>query len=341
MSNINTPETSVMFSLAELAIIEEERVEEETQQRAVMLAERANAERETLARRQEQEQARIESERDAEAQRTFAGAAAKARSEARQQSAVEVARIKAESSARLEADNAMRAHELAVLRLNNDSGRARLRRALAAVIGVVLLSGSAAAYGVNGHIGGLQQDSQRIREDRFALVQAHDKNMAAELMALDRRYDALQTRSGLTKAESARKEAAGARSAVDVGPVDQAKLRAFGESLDALDARLDLIERLAAHDRRLDDLNRWANSTRKSELVGAARKAGIKAHQTQGDDVAVAAYGSALDELAKKLVAKKRAGGTVSPRPQDPTGNNCTNPHDPLCGLNGQQIGLP
>jgi hypothetical protein len=194
---------------------------------------------------------------------------------------------------------------------------------------------------VSGRLSALEHDAQRVRDDRFALVQEHDKGMAAELMGLDRRHEALQSRAGFAKAERAGKHAADARGAIEAGSVGQAKLLAFAEALDALDGRLDRIDRLKAHDARLGDLNAWAQGTGREELVEPARQASSKAHALDGNAPAMAAYLEALDALAKKLATNKRGAAVRGTVTTPSTGKVCTDPHDPLCGLDGRQLGMP
>jgi len=341
-STIDTPETSVMFSLAELADIEEKRVREEAIERARRREEQARERTAAEQQQREAEAVRVAAAAEARQQRERERAKAIVKSKAREQAELDVARITAEGKARLETDNAARAHELAILRVKSASGHARLRRVLAAVLGAVLLAGSGAAYAVNNHLRHLEQQSQRLRDDRWALIQSRDKEMAAELMALDRRHDALRERSGPAYAKPAEEQAAAARAAVEAGGVDAAKLRAIGEALDDLDVRLDRADRLAEHDRRLTDLAAWARSTRKAKRMEAARSAAARAHRSPDSDDALAAYGRALDGFRKTLSADGGAKQMpqVTGPPQD-TKTVCTDPHDPLCGLDGKQLAAP
>ena len=80
-----TTETSVTFSLAELAKIEEERVREQDAQRARTRDLAARQQREAEAQRRATEAGRIAAEAEARARRERGEAEAKARLEAREQ----------------------------------------------------------------------------------------------------------------------------------------------------------------------------------------------------------------------------------------------------------------
>lgn len=344
MTTAQTPETSVMFSLAELADIEQERLREEATERASRERDRMMARQAALEAERAAEVARVAAEQERRAAHERQKAEAKARSTARERAEVEVARIAAEAKVRLEAENANRAHELEVLRVKNDSGRATLRHALAGVIGLVVLAGSATGWAVNGHLTKIEQESQRLREDRWAVSQAYDEAMASQLASLDRRHAALGERATAKNAEKARLRAEAARSAIEAGGVDAPKLAAFAEALDALGGVVAANERLAAHDQRLLDLTSWATATGKTKALDVAKRAAAAAKN--GDGQAEARYVAALDGLSAALATE--AGGTrrVSAAGTTTTtttttkkrGIPCTNRHDPMCGPDGMLL---
>lgn len=338
------PETSVMFSLAELADIEQERVREEARERASRERERIMARQAALEAERAAEAARIAAEQERRAAHERAKAEAKARSVARERAEAEVARIAAEAKARLEAENATRAHELEVLRVKSDSGRARLRHALAGVIGLVVLAGSAAGWAVDGHVTAIERDSQRLREDRWAVSQAYDGAMASQLASLDRRHAALRE-VNLKSAEKARLHAEAARSAIEAGGVDAPKLAAFGEAVDSLAAVVARSERLAAHDKRLSDLAAWATATGKTKALDAVNRAAVAAQS--GTPETEARYVAALDGLSAALAAEaggtrrvsgSLAGTTTTTTTTTKRGTPCTNRHDPMCGPDGMLL---
>jgi len=332
----DTPETSVTFSLAELAKIEEERVREQDTQRARSRELSAREQREAEARKRATETARIAAEAEARARRERGEAEEKARAEAREQASIEVARIGAMAKARLEVDSATRAHELTVLRLRAESGNRVLQRALAAVLGVVLCGGAAAAYQVKQHVAEVEQGAERLREGQSALAKERDHARATELAALDRRHAALRAQPHIREAEEARVTAEAARNTVDARSLDHDHLRAFGDALDALQTRLETLDRMAALDRRHADLTAWAAQRRRSEITAAARSAAARAKAMGNDEGALRVYEGALDQLRSALADAVVTGGPKPP--PGPTGLRCTDPNDPMCGLDGRPL---
>lgn len=330
-----TSDNSVTFSLAELAKLEEERLRHEDVQRSRAREREAREQREAEARRRAEEAAQMAADASSRARRAREEAEEKARKEAREKAMVEVARIEAEGKARLEVANAERAHELAVLRVRTEGGARRLKHALAAVIAVVVCGGSAAAYAVTQHVADLEQDAERLREGQTALSRERESARATALAALDKRHAALRARPPVQGAEEARATADAAHRAIDPKAVDHERLRAFGDALDVLSARLDTLERIAALDRRLEDLIAWAAERRRSEAATAAKAAAARA-KLSGTDEALRAYDTALNELRDALTRSTGSGGS-QPGPE-PKGPKCTDPHDPLCGFNGQSL---
>ncbi len=340
-------ETSVMFSLAELAGIERDRVQEEAQARADHQREQERCEHQRQRACVAAEQARIAAgiARREQVERDQTEAAARAT--ARQRATIEVARIEANAEAQLATENALRAHQLEVLHVESDTGRARLRHALAGVIGVLVLVGSAAAWAVNGHVTRIEQESQRLRADRWALSEAQSETLASNRTLLNRRHDTLRLRATGKTAERARLHAEAARSAIEAGGIDAPKLRGFASSLNALELRVALQERIAAADRRYVDLSRWAHAARKPELLAAAKRAAARA-RAAAEGTAATEYTKALDKVADALVSATGNAPTRRSRPLTSesrsgdkavvTGQSCANPHDPLCGFDGQAL---
>lgn len=333
-------ETSVAFSLVELARLEDERVREEDERRARARDKEARERREAEAQRRAEEEKRIAAQEEARAKRQREEAEEQMRARAREQAAIEVARIEAEAKARLEAENAARAHELALLRVRTESGGRRLKIALGAVLGLVVLGAPLTAYSVNSKLGGLEQELAQLHESHSALSKEREQARATELAALDKRLAELLKRpilaSDARSFEEARATVEAARKAIDAKALDHSRLRSFGEALDALEARIEALETLAALDRRMADLDAWAEQ-RKSEKVasvahGAAARA--KAHTDGG---ALRAYETALDQLRGALSkdGPRRAGATST---STGTTGGCTDPNDPMCGFNGQSL---
>ncbi len=332
----NTSETSVTFSLAELAKLEEARVREEDVRRARVRDAEAREQREAAARRRGEEEAQIAAEAAARTRRLREEAEEKARAEARARAALDVARIEAEGKARLEADNAARAHELSLVRARTEGGARRTVVALAAALGLALCGGGVATYQASQRVAGLEQDAERLRDAQAALGKEREHAKTTELAALDRRHAALRARPLAREAEEAGKTADAARSAIDTSALDHDRLRAFGDALDALEARMDTLERLAALDRRRADLTAWAADRKKGELADEAQRAAALAKATAGDERSLRAYEAALDKL-RGAIARPAAGGRVSAPWQAAPGGVCL-AGDPSCDLNGHPL---
>jgi hypothetical protein len=330
-------ETSVTFSLAELAKIEEERVREEDVKRARSRERDAVERREAEARRRAAEEAQIAAEAEARTRRLREDAIEKARIEARERAAIDVARIEAEAKARLDADNAARAHELAILRTRTEGGRRRLTTALAAGLAITLFGSVAMGYQMTRHAAALEQDTVELREGQKALGQERDHARTTALAALDHRHAALLARPFAAEAKDARTTVEQARHAVDEKALDHDRLSAFGDALDVLEARIDTLGKLSALDKRRDDLAAWAAERRRPEAAADARAAGTKA-RLMGTSEAAGAYEAALDKL-RDLLAKDAGGkgGAVIPHDKDVVKRVCKD-GDPGCGLNGESV---
>lgn len=339
----DTSETSVTFSLAELARIEEERVRDEEERRARAREREARERREAEAKKRAEEEAKIAAQEEARARRQREEAEAEMRARAREQAAIEVARIQAQAKVQLDAENAARAHELAVMRVKTESGARRLKVALAAVIGLAVCGGAAGAWGVHREVTALSQENERLREGQAALAAERDQAKATELAALDRRFEALRGRPlGKDDAKGTaetRATAEAARRAIDPKALDHHRLRAFAEALDALEARMSGLEKLAALEGRHADLEAWAGQRKKgdADAATAARGAAARA-KIMADDSSLAAYDKALDGLRDALSKEAARGGGGGPVVTQPAGAKCNDPHDPLCGLNGRAL---
>jgi hypothetical protein len=327
---------SVTFSLAELAKIEEQRVREDDERRARAVEERERKRIEAEARLRAEERARIEAETAGRAQRERAAAEEAARLEARKQAAVDVARIEAEAKARLDAEKAAREHELVLLRERKDRTRSRLQWVLGAVIGLTVCGGSASAWAVGRHVDALEQEAERLRERQVALAREREQAATSELAALDRRHAALRALPVASGAPDALAAADSARSSIDSAAPDQARLRVFRDALDMLAGRIDSLRRLAHLDQRRGDLAKLASAQRRTIDALSAVDVAAKTAAKSADPSALDSYSSALDVLRDELA--RPAGGGGGRRVEKDPGVVCTNPHDPLCGLNGRPL---
>jgi hypothetical protein len=332
-------DTSVTFSLAELARIEQERVEEEDALRARARDRDARARSDAEASRRAAETAQIAAADEARIKRSREEAADKARIEARERVAADVARIEAESKARLDAANAERAHELTVLRARAEGGKSRLQIALGAALFLALCGGAAMAYQGAQRVASLEQDTSRLREEHSSLARERDNAKSTELAALDRRYAALRARPLASGASEATATAEAARNAIDPRSPDHGRLRAFGEAIDGLDGRLDALDKVAMLDRREADLAAWAADRRRSELTVAARGAAARAKSSGADEASIRLYEGALVELRDALAQTTTGtGGAAKPLPIPGAAKQACKDGDPGCGLDGTRL---
>jgi hypothetical protein len=337
MSMTNRDETSVTFSLAELARMEEERVRADDARAREARAREARERREAEAARRVAEAAQIAADAEARAKRAREAAEEQAKREAREKIAADVARIEAEARARLEADNAARGHELRALEIREQGGRKRLVAALVAVVGIAVIGGAGAAYTVDRRVAALTSEAQSLRETQQALGREREHAKAGDLAALDRRHALLKGRAAAKDAGEAAIAANAARRAVDEKALDQQRLRAFADALDALEAREATVDRLAALDRRLADLAAWSADRKRESTLGAARSAAARA-KASPDESALAAYAAALDAARDGLA--HGPGGIPRPdRPdRDPGKPGPCDPNDPLVGLDCKRL---
>lgn len=335
-----TTDTSVTISLAELAKIEEARVREEESERIRAREERARAERQAEAARRAAEAAEAEAAAGMRARRAREEAIEQARIEARERASAEVLRIEAEARARLDADNAVRAHELGELRVRRETGRRRREYALSAVLAAVVSLGGAMLYDRADHATKLERTVAELREGQRSLAGERDDAKRTELQALDRRHAALRARTPARGADDAQRTVEAARAGIDERAPDHGRLRAFADALDALQSRIESIEKLALLDRRHADLAAWAASVRRSHAASDARGAAQRARAPGAGATALAAYERALDGLRDELARRAPGGGrpiaVVDPGP-GPQPGRCQQ-GDPSCGLDGRPL---
>jgi hypothetical protein len=335
----STPETSVLFSLAELARIEEERVHEEEREQRRERHERRLARDRAEAAERAAEAARVASETEARAERQRQDLEDQVRRQAREQAAIETARIQAEAKAKLDADNAVRSHELDLLRTKNERYRGRLRYVFAAFVGLVALSGAASAFSVDQHLTALNARTVELERGRAEALAAHERSLTITLERLDKRHEAL-SRVELPHAEALRDAADKARRALEGASLDADRLAVFERALDAWQLRADHHARLQALDTRHRDLEAWAMKQRQTKLLDDSRRLAAKAHAAGADERALDAFGKSLEALAASLRAGASGGGGVITTTDD-GGGTCTDPHDPLCGFDGKILRTP
>ena len=291
-------DSSVTFSLSELVEMERQRLREERERES-------DAERKRAARaRDEAERARAQADearaRDeaARRERTLVEAEAKARVEGQKQAVLDVARIEAEARIKIEADEAARRHEIALLRARLDHRSARGRTAIAialalsVVVGVVfVLAARASAVRFEGEVASLRLEVGRLRDQRD---EALDRGDAAE-------RDAADARRKQRDVEAAR-----------VVVLDQRRGDLAGWAADR--RRPELLAPVVAASERARDEPSAASIAAYERALGTVRDAlGASERRTIG------------------------AAPSVSDDTVPPTGK-CTNPNDPLCGFGGRGL---
>ncbi|HTM44523.1 MAG TPA: hypothetical protein VL137_06185 [Polyangiaceae bacterium] len=176
-------ESSVLFSLAELNRIEQERVAAEAIHAQVARERCEREQREAEISRKQLEQARLASERQAEVDRVRREEQANARETARKSAVLETARIEAEAKIRFAAEERAREHELALLRIRLETTSHRLSQSLAIALGLVICLAA---------VVGLVQRGQRIDlEGEAARSHLQLSAISAERDTLTRKVAAL------------------------------------------------------------------------------------------------------------------------------------------------------
>lgn len=329
-------DSSVAVSLADLQTLENERMKEEQLARTRIRELRARETAAAEAKRIAEENARATAAALEEERRQHEAIAERARIEARERAAADVARIQAEARAKLELDNAARAHELATLRTQRETGRRFREYGLGAVLAIVLCAAGVNAYAESSHSAKLERVTDELREHERSLTREQDEAKRVELETLDRRHESLLARPGAKQANEEKKTADAARAGLGSTTLGRDRLRTFADSLDSLETRIDVVERLAGLERRHEDLQIWAASVGKKR-AGATAVAMQKQARATLTPSALTAYEKALNTLASDLGERAGGGG----RPLDtndkrPPGT-CT-PDDPGCGLDGRPV---
>jgi hypothetical protein len=249
-------ETSVMTSLAELARIERERVREESAQRAHTRREAARVEADRAAERLRIEEASIAAERLARAEDERKNVEARIRAEARERAAADVARIEAAAKVQLDVDNAVRAHELAVIRVRAHENHGRLVWVLAALLAVALCSGAALAFETSRRVTELTREADRLRDRERVLTEdvaraklAGVDALAAQarlattrrIAAIDRRHTDLTAWATQQRRSDVESTLAAAKAEVTARGGDEGALDTYEQALDRLRNQLATI----------------------------------------------------------------------------------------------------
>ena len=184
-------ETSVTFSLTELMHMEAERLHDEELARARDRESRAREERRASARRREQEEAAVVALEQERSARLRDEATQAARRAAEQQAAIEVSRIEAQGKARLAADEATRAHELALLRARREGAAGRWRVAFAGVtaaalcaVGALLWSGHTDTVAAEAAVA-RERGARQVAEEAAGYAAMEPRQVAAKLKQLE------------------------------------------------------------------------------------------------------------------------------------------------------------
>jgi len=338
MNMPTTTETSVTFSLAEIARLEQQRVREDEVRRDRAREAEARAQRDHEAERQRVEDARAAADLALRTRREREETEENARRDARARAAIEVARAEAAAKAQLLEQNALRAHELAVLRARAEASHRWLPYALGGLLALTVVVGAILVYNETEHASRLRRDAEDLRQQRSTVQNMEQRTLSAMLAALDRRYAALRSSPSILRHGGETWASADlARSAVDETRLDPSRILAFADALDGAQARLESLTRLSTLDRREADLAAWATHQRQGN-VADARLAASRAKADPGDAAALQRYELALDQLHDQLVASATAGRRRSdPAPSSSIRGTCQT-GDPMCGLDGHPL---
>jgi colicin import membrane protein len=186
---VGTQETSVLFSLKQLQVLEEQRMREEEQAAAerAMVERIAREEAARIAAEAVERQAREAAERKAREETRKREEAA--RLEALRLAEIERARVEVETQARLEMMRNAEAHEKALVALREDKKKKRLQRALlsSVVSAVVLIGGGAGLY-----FGKIKPESEERLRSQAAEINALDEETSKLRNKLDQNGKRIQ-----------------------------------------------------------------------------------------------------------------------------------------------------
>ncbi len=112
-------------------------------------------------------------------------------------------------------------------------------------------------------------------------------------------------------------------------------MRAFAEALDALEERIDALDKIALLDQRRADLSAWASASKRTKRLDAVNGAASRAKAAGAGMDALLRYERALDglgsELAERSGAAPRSAGTV-------VATGSCQEGDPGCGIDGRPL---
>jgi hypothetical protein len=327
----DSTESSLLFSLAELQRIEQNRTHTEEAERARERERQERERREVEVERQRMEQARRDGERAAQVEREQREAKEKALARARERAAVEVARIEAEAKARLAVEESVRAHELAVLRAKAEGTQWRpsgvLTTALAALLCVTVVIGAAIVR----DRGRLQDEALRSRLEHSTATLDRERAVRLLLQSVDQWIASLSWRSTSLPVSGERDKASAARKALDDKAPEAASIDALINALEDWDERIVALQRLVALEQRYEDLTVWAARQGEGAALPQLRAAARKHAEAGGAGAAaLESYASALDDLREAL--QRHGSGRLPPTremPQPPCKDG-----DPLCDQN-------
>jgi colicin import membrane protein len=340
----SSSETSVTFSLAELAKLEEERVRAQDAEARKTRAAREQDQRRAEAERRAAEVARMEADEAARSARIRAETEERARVEARRQAEIEVARIEAAARTKRAEDDAARAHELALAKARTETRGDNVRRGLAAALAIAVAVGGASAFALVSKVDKLDRDVAALRDDATKATSAIDAARASALSAIDRRISATAARAaGAGASASADKALVDVRRAAledKAGKaLDDGAVRAMDDALTAWEARIVRAEKARALDRRRADLVAWATGAHRTEALAKVDALAAKA-LAEPEDRTLSALDDALSQAREALSSRAVPGGhgVIAIKDKNTTGRTCTDPNDPLCGFNGQPL---
>lgn len=345
MSMQTTNESSVSIALAELARMEQERVREEELERVRAEEKRAEEAQQAILLQRIAIEERLSREHSDRVRSEREEAEARARRDARERAAAEVARIEAAAKAKLDADNAVRAHELAILQARRVQHAGLPIRVLTAALGGLLGVAVCGWCWSARKVEESRLEAEKVHQSLQEFARAVEEARTTELLDLDRRLASLRQRPFANAGEPPFAAAELARGEIAVGAerIEANGLHRFAHAIADCEVRLRHLENLAALDQRQVDLTTWAGQRRADTTF--VRAAAALAKSKPDDEASTHEYERAMDRLRETLAAPSavslKNGPSSPPSPSTRSvGASCGPEHrgDPLCGLNNRPL---
>lgn len=351
-------DTSVLFSLQELAALEDERIQEEEAARAAARteAERRRAEAEAAVR--EAEEARRQAEANARAEAARREAEDEARREAIRLAEVERVRVETEAAMAREMAEREAEHQRKLAALENDAERRRLRRFGTVGLVLTLLIGGGATAGAVSHFQSLRQrhdqsmfqlssETEQLLRDRHDALELLDNRLSNAAARLERdetiRSELSATRDGVA---TARRQLDGNHPTASQLDHYEEALADFSREVSRQQRRSRYAELETVRQTLMLEMKNRKNlpsEWREAKATAEAARSRVDGYDPDGE--ALGAYDRALEKLALAAVGLEPVAENKAPAYKGPTtsrGATTTKPDrgDPVTGCSGK-VGDP